>query len=134
MSSELAKKEGTYESYPGSPSSKGILQPDMWNVTPSDRWDWATMRAHVAAHGLRNSLLMAPMPTASTSQIMGNNECFEPYTSNIYNRRVLAGEFTIVNKHLLRELPIPFSTTPQLPVVQFWILEKSKLTFFFQYF
>jgi len=104
MSSELAKTEGTYESYEGSPSSKGILQPDMWNVTPSDRWDWTTMRAHVAAHGLRNSLLMAPMPTASTSQIMGNNECFEPYTSNIYNRRVLAGEFTVVNKHLLRDL------------------------------
>lgn len=100
----LPKTEGTYESYDGSPSSKGILQPDMWNVTPSDRWDWTTMRAHVAAHGLRNSLLMAPMPTASTSQIMGNNECFEPYTSNIYNRRVLAGEFTVVNKHLLRDL------------------------------
>ena len=103
-SSELAKKEGTYESYPGSPSSKGILQPDMWNVTPSDRFDWTALRAHIAAHGLRNSLLVAPMPTASTSQIMVNNECFEPYTSNIYNRRVLAGEFTIVNKHLLRDL------------------------------
>ena len=100
MSSELAKTEGSYESYEGSPASKGILQPDMWNITPSNRWDWGKLRAHIAEHGLRNSLLLAPMPTASTSQIMGNNECFEPYTSNIYNRRVLAGEFTIVNKHL----------------------------------
>lgn len=104
MSSELAKLEGTYESYAGCPASKGILSPDMWNVTPSDRWDWAALRAHIAEHGLRNSLMMAPMPTASTSQIMGNNECFEPYTSNMYNRRVLAGEFTVVNKHLLRDL------------------------------
>ena len=90
-SCEIAAIEGTYESYTlngGCPASKGILQPDMWNVTPSDRWDWGKLRASVAEHGLRNSLLMAPMPTASTSQIMGNNECFEPYTSNIYNRRV----------------------------------------------
>ncbi|CAI7804225.1 unnamed protein product [Closterium sp. NIES-54] len=83
---------------------KGILQPDMWTVTPSDRWDWAALREDIATHGLRNSLLVAPMPTASTSQILGNNECFEPYTSNIYSRRVLSGEFVVVNKHLLSDL------------------------------
>ena len=76
----------------------------MWNVQPSDRWDWDTLRAEVKEHGVRNSLLLAPMPTASTSQILGNNECFEPYTSNIYTRRVLSGEFVIVNKHLLKDL------------------------------
>eukprot|EP00873_Tetraselmis_striata_P036701 jgi/Tetstr1/456965/TSEL_043634.t1 len=103
-SCEVAQKEGTYSSYEGSPVSKGVLQPDMWGVTPSDRWDWAALRADIAAHGVRNSLLVAPMPTASTSQILGNNECFEPYTSNIYARRVLSGEFTIVNKHLLSDL------------------------------
>ena len=92
------------DSYEGSPASQGKLSPDLWGVTPSDRWDWAALKAKLAQHGLRNSLLVAPMPTASTSQIMGNNECFEPYTSNIYSRRVLAGEFTIVNKHLLRDL------------------------------
>jgi ribonucleoside-diphosphate reductase subunit M1 len=100
----LAKKLGTYKTYEGSPVSKGILQPDMWNVTPSDRWDWAALRADIAEHGVRNSLLVAPMPTASTSQILGNNECFEPYTSNIYTRRVLAGEFQIANPHLLKDL------------------------------
>jgi ribonucleoside-diphosphate reductase alpha chain len=84
--------------------SKGIFQYDMWNVTPSDRWDWAGLKAEVKKYGVRNSLLLAPMPTASTSQILGNNECFEPYTSNIYTRRVLSGEFTIVNKHLLKDL------------------------------
>merc|ERR1711871_1799006 len=103
-SCEEAEKFGPYETYQGSPVSKGIFQPDMWGVTPSDRWDWATLRANVAKHGVRNSLLVAPMPTASTSQIMGNNEFFEPYTTNMYNRRVLAGEFTCVNKHLLRDL------------------------------
>ncbi|CAI5491044.1 unnamed protein product [Closterium sp. Naga37s-1] len=103
-SCQLAKEEGTYESYPGCPVSKGVLQPDMWGVTPSDRWDWAALRADIGAHGLRNSLLVAPMPTASTSQILGNNECFEPYTSNIYSRRVLSGEFVVVNKHLLNDL------------------------------
>ena len=103
-SMECAKEEGVYESYAGSPASKGLLQPDLWGVTPTERWDWAGLKAQIAEHGLRNSLLVAPMPTASTSQILGNNECFEPYTSNIYNRRVLAGEFTIVNKHLLRDL------------------------------
>lgn len=103
-SCEEAREYGTYSSYEGSPVSKGILQPDMWGVTPSDRWDWAALRQRIAQHGVRNSLLVAPMPTASTSQILGNNECFEPYTSNIYARRVLSGEFTIVNQHLLSDL------------------------------
>ncbi|CAA7410318.1 unnamed protein product [Spirodela intermedia] len=103
-SSEIAQREGTYESYNGSPVSKGILQPDMWEVTPSDRWNWASLREMIAKNGVRNSLLVAPMPTASTSQILGNNECFEPYTSNIYSRRVLSGEFVVVNKHLLHDL------------------------------
>jgi ribonucleoside-diphosphate reductase subunit M1 len=84
--------------------SKGVLQYDMWGVTPSARWDWAALKAKIAMHGLRNSLLLAPMPTASTAQILGNNECFEPYTSNLYSRRVLAGEFAVVNQHLLRDL------------------------------
>jgi len=103
-SCNLAKEDGTYESYEGSPVSQGILQYDMWNVTPSNRWDWASLKEKIAEHGVRNSLLVAPMPTASTAQILGNNESVEPYTSNMYNRRVLAGEFTVVNKHLLREL------------------------------
>ncbi|GMH25127.1 hypothetical protein Nepgr_026970 [Nepenthes gracilis] len=103
-SCELAAKEGPYETYDGSPVSKGVLQPDMWGVTPSDRWDWAVLREMVSQNGVRNSLLVAPMPTASTSQILGNNECFEPYTSNIYSRRVLSGEFVVVNKHLLHDL------------------------------
>jgi ribonucleoside-diphosphate reductase alpha chain len=104
-SMELAIKEGPYETWAGSPISQGIFQFDMWNVTPeSGRWDWEALRAKVKEHGVRNSLLVAPMPTASTSQILGNNECFEPYTSNIYARRVLSGEFAVVNKHLLRDL------------------------------
>ena len=103
-SCELAEQYGTYESYEGSPASQGILQYDMWNRTPTDLWDWASVKAKIAQHGLRNSLLLAPMPTASTSQILGFNECFEPYTSNIYMRRVLAGEFQVVNPWLLREL------------------------------
>ncbi|KAI8898461.1 ribonucleotide reductase M1 subunit [Globomyces pollinis-pini] len=103
-SNAIAKELGAYESYEGSPVSKGILQPDMWGVEVSDRWDWPDLRAKIAKHGVRNSLLVAPMPTASTSQILGNNECFEPYTSNIYTRRVLAGEFQIVNPHLLKDL------------------------------
>ena len=103
-SCKLAEELGTYESYPGSPVSQGILQYDMWNVTPSNLWDWATLKASIATHGVRNSLLVAPMPTASTSQILGNNECFEPYTSNIYSRRVLAGEFQVVNPWLLKDL------------------------------
>ncbi len=103
-SKDLAKKEGAYESYAGSPISKGIFQHDMWNVKPSDRWEWDILREEIMKYGVRNSLLLAPMPTASTSQILGNNECFEPYTSNIYTRRVLSGEFVVVNKHLLRDL------------------------------
>jgi ribonucleoside-diphosphate reductase subunit M1 len=103
-SCELAEKFGTYTSYEGSPMSKGIMQPDMWGVVPSDRWDWKRLRAEIAIHGIRNSLLIAPMPTASTAQIMGNNESNEPFTSNMYNRRVMAGEFTIVNKYLLTDL------------------------------
>ena len=103
-SCELAEKLGPYETYEGSPVSQGILQHDMWNVKGSDRFDWNTLRAKIAQHGVRNSLLLAPMPTASTSQILGNNECFEPYTSNIYTRRVMSGEFQIVNHHLLKDL------------------------------
>ncbi len=101
---DLAKTEGPYQTYEGSPMSKGKLQFDLWNVTPSDRWNWTALRAEIKQYGVRNSLLIAPMPTASTSQILGNNECFEPYTSNIYTRRVLSGEFVVVNKHLLRDL------------------------------
>ena len=104
-SMELAKVEGPYSTWEGSPISKGIFQFDMWNVTPSSgNWDWDKLRQQVVEHGVRNSLLVAPMPTASTSQILGNNECFEPYTSNIYARRVLSGEFAVVNKHLLKDL------------------------------
>lgn len=103
-SKDLAKVDGAYETYEGSPVSKGIFQYDMWNVTPSPRWEWDVLKEEVKKYGVRNSLLLAPMPTASTSQILGNNECFEPYTSNIYSRRVLSGEFVIVNKHLLKDL------------------------------
>ena len=103
-SKDLAKLDGPYESYEGSPISKGIFQQDMWKVTPSPRWEWDVLREEIKQYGVRNSLLLAPMPTASTSQILGNNECFEPYTSNIYTRRVLSGEFVVVNKHLLRDL------------------------------
>ncbi|RMD41075.1 hypothetical protein DV735_g4053, partial [Chaetothyriales sp. CBS 134920] len=103
-SCELAKELGPYETYAGSPVSQGILQYDMWNVTPTDLWDWDSLKANIAKYGVRNSLLVAPMPTASTSQILGNNECFEPYTSNIYSRRVLAGEFQVVNPWLLKDL------------------------------
>ena len=101
---DLAKELGAYDSYAGSPLSNGILQCDMWGHTPSNTWDWAALRQNLAQYGARNSLLLAPMPTASTSQILGNNECFEPYTSNIYTRRVLSGEFIVVNKHLLIDL------------------------------
>ncbi|MBJ6117712.1 ribonucleoside-diphosphate reductase subunit alpha [Pontibacter sp. BT310] len=104
-SKDLAKKNGAYETFPGSPLSKGQFQFDMWGVKPkSGRWDWEELRKEVMEHGVRNSLLLAPMPTASTAQILGNNESFEPYTSNIYLRRVLSGEFMIVNKHLLKDL------------------------------
>jgi ribonucleoside-diphosphate reductase alpha chain len=103
-SMEVAQVEGPYESYAGSPVSKGIFQYDMWGVTPTKRWDWEGLKREVATHGIRNSLLVALMPTASTSQILGNNECFEPYTQNIYTRRVLSGEFIVVNKYLLKDL------------------------------
>jgi len=104
-SCELAAKEGPYETYAGSPASKGQFQFDLWGMKPrGDRWDWAGLRAKVSRHGLRNSLLVAPMPTASTAQILGNNESFEPYTQNLYVRRVLSGEFVSVNKHLLKDL------------------------------
>ncbi len=103
-SKDIAKVEGHYETFHGSPLSKGQFQFDLWNIQPSDRYDWETLRTEVMEVGVRNSLLVAPMPTASTSQILGNNECFEPYTSNIYTRRVLSGEFIIVNKHLLKDL------------------------------
>ena len=103
-SKDLAIQNGPYETWKGSPISKGVFQFDMWKVKPTDRWEWDLLREEVKKHGVRNSLLLAPMPTASTAQILGNNECFEPYTSNIYTRRVLSGEFIIVNKHLLRDL------------------------------
>jgi ribonucleoside-diphosphate reductase alpha subunit len=105
-SSELAETEGSYESFEGSPASQGILQPDMWEGPTkfSGRYDWDAMKERVKTKGLRNSLLLAPMPTASTAQILGNNECFEPYTTNIYLRRTLAGEFVVVNKHLVEDL------------------------------
>ena len=106
-SKDQAIKDGTYESYEGSPISKGQFQHNLWGVEDEDlsgRWNWQELREEVEKHGVRNSLLMAPMPTASTSQILGNNECFEPYTSNVYTRRVLSGEFIVVNKHLLNDL------------------------------
>ena len=106
-SKDMAKEEGPYESYKGSPISKGEFQHNLWGIKDeelSGRWDWTALRKDVKKHGVRNSLLVAPMPTASTSQILGNNECFEPYTSNIYTRRVLSGEFIVVNKHLLEDL------------------------------
>ena len=104
-SMKLAQKEGPYSTYEGSPASKGIFQFDMWDVTPdSNRWDWDKLKKAVKKHGIRNSLLVAPMPTASTSQILGNNECFDPYNSNLYQRRVKAGEFIVINKHLMNDL------------------------------
>lgn len=103
-SKDLAKEESAYETFEGSPASKGKLQFDLWGVKPSGRWEWDILKDEIKEHGMRNSLLMAPMPTASTAQILGNNECFEPYTSNIYTRRTLSGEFIVVNKHLLRDL------------------------------
>jgi ribonucleoside-diphosphate reductase alpha chain len=106
-SMEMAKEEGPYSTYEGSPISQGEFQHNLWGMKDeelSGRWDWASLRKEVMEHGVRNSLLVAPMPTASTSQILGNNEAFEPYTSNIYTRRVLSGEFIVVNKHLLNDL------------------------------
>jgi ribonucleoside-diphosphate reductase subunit M1 len=107
QSCSIAERDGPYQTYAGSPVSRGVLQQDMWGITQSPsgtRHDWAGLRARIAQHGVRNSLLVAPMPTASTSQILGFNECFEPYTSNIYARRVLSGEFVVVNQHLLSDL------------------------------
>ncbi|CAM9645643.1 unnamed protein product [Chrysoparadoxa australica] len=103
-SCDLAAAQGPYETYEGSPMSKGVLQHDMWGVKPTERWDWDALRERIAKHGVRNSLLLAPMPTASTAQIMGFNECIEPYTSNLYARRVKAGEFIVVNPHLFKDL------------------------------
>ena len=103
-SMEISQKDGPYESFEGSPASKGILQFDMWNVEPSNRYNWGKLKMDIIKNGIRNSLLLAPMPTASTSQILGNNECFEPFTSNIYVRRTLAGEFIMINRYLLKEL------------------------------
>merc|ERR1711988_1928881 len=104
-SCELAAVEGPYETYKGSPASRGQLQFDLWGKKPkSGRWDWDGLKEKISRHGLRNSLLVAPMPTASTAQILGNNESFEPYTQNLYVRRVLSGEFVQVNRHLLRDL------------------------------
>ena len=101
---DAAKEEGPYSSFEGSPS-KGLLQPDLWGMTDhSGRWDWDTLRGQIIEHGMRNSLMVAPMPTASTSQILGNNECFEAFTSNLYVRRTLSGEFIVLNKHLVRDL------------------------------
>ncbi|CAB1120955.1 unnamed protein product [Ectocarpus sp. CCAP 1310/34] len=111
---ELAKELGPYETYAGSPASEGLLQFDLWGVKPTGRHDWAALKAKMAEHGLRNSLLVAPMPTASTAQILGNNESVEPFTSNMYNRRVLAGEFTVVNKYLLRDLTERGLWTPEV--------------------
>lgn len=101
---DLAKKDGAYQTFPGSPISRGILQFDMWNHTPSSKFDWAGLKEEIVKHGMRNSLLVAPMPTASTSQILGNNESFEPYTSNLYTRKVLSGDFVCINKHLVNQL------------------------------
>jgi ribonucleoside-diphosphate reductase alpha chain len=104
-SARLAQAQGAYETFQGSPASKGLIQPDLWNVTPlTSELDWDGLRESIKRGGLRNSLLIAPMPTASTSQILGNNECFEPFTSNLYTRRTLAGEFIMINKYLLKEL------------------------------
>ena len=102
---DLAKKDGPYSTFEGSPASQGLLQPDLWGVTEySGRWNWDSLKSEIMEHGMRNSLLVAPMPTASTSQILGNNECFEAFTSNLYLRRVLSGEFIVLNKHLVRDL------------------------------
>jgi len=103
-SCKIAERDGPYASYEGSPASLGQLQFDLWNVTPSDKYDWGALKARIAVYGLRNSLLVAPMPTASTAQILGNNESFEPFTSNLYVRRVMTGEFFVINKHLVRDL------------------------------
>lgn len=105
QSSELAAVEGTYETYQGSPASQGLLQYDLWDVTPTDLWDWSSLKAKIAEHGLRNSLLCAPMPTASTSQMLGNNECFEPYTRYVFFALVLMKSLTLVQQHLHSSRP-----------------------------
>jgi ribonucleoside-diphosphate reductase alpha subunit len=119
-SCQLAKEQGRYETFDGSPASEGILQFDMWGITPSGRYDWDSLRADIKANGLRNSLLVAPMPTASTAQILGNNEAFEPYTTNIYLRRTMAGEFVVVNKHLVNDLRVlnMWSTETKNKIIQ----------------
>ena len=101
---DAAKKDGPYETFKGSPLSQGVFQFDMWGVEPSDIWDWEELKKLVKKHGARNSLLLAPMPTASTAQILGNNECFEPFTTNLYKRNTLGGEFVVINKHLIEDL------------------------------
>ena len=101
---DAAKKDGSYETFKGSPLSEGLFQFDMWGVEPSEVWDWEELRKLVKKHGARNSLLLAPMPTASTAQILGNNECFEPFTTNLYKRNTLGGEFVVINKHLIQDL------------------------------
>merc|ERR1711972_1243712 len=104
-SCDLAETQGPYQTFTGSPASNGQLQFDLWNRAPkSGRWDWAALKARIACHGLRNSLLVAPMPTASTAQILGNSESFEPYTQNLFVRRVLSGEFVQLNRYLLKDL------------------------------
>jgi ribonucleoside-diphosphate reductase alpha chain len=104
QSMEMAKKDGPYLSFQGSPLSQGLFQFDLWKVSPSDRYDWGKLRQEIYHYGVKNSLCLAPMPTASTSQILGNNECFEPFTSNLYTRRTLAGEFMVINRYLMKEL------------------------------
>jgi ribonucleotide reductase alpha subunit len=101
---DAAEKDGPYETFKGSPLSEGLFQFDMWGVEPSEVWDWEELRKLVKKHGARNSLLLAPMPTASTAQILGNNECFEPFTTNLYKRNTLGGEFVVINKHLIQDL------------------------------
>ena len=115
-SAEIAAVEGAYDTFPGSPASKGLLQFDLWNTSPpaNSRWNWAELKEKVKTSGMRNSLLLAPMPTATTAQILGNNESTEPFTSNMYNRRVLAGEFPVVNKYLLEDLMRLNLWTPEL--------------------
>jgi ribonucleotide reductase alpha subunit len=103
-SCDIAKRDGPYSSFADSPASKGILCPDMWNIIPTNRWPYNELRQDIVEYGLRNSLLNTCMPTASTSQILGNNECIEPFTTNIYSRRVLAGEFIVINKYLIADL------------------------------
>ena len=107
-SMELSKLYGPYKTFNGSPLSNGKFQFDLWNIPATSRYDWEKLRSDIIQNGVRNSLCIAPMPTASTSQILSNNECFEPFTSNIYTRRTLAGEFIVINKYLIKELQLCF--------------------------